>query len=167
MFSKVTICGRLTEDVQLRESVNKIAFVRFRVAVNNIRSVNTPPTYVDCTAWRNIAINMSKFLKKGSLILVEGNLRSDNRQNLEVLADFVYFLESKQQQQQKKEQQPTTNIQTTTIGTNTTNPTQEQKPVHHQPTSATANTTSLNNLDQKLGDNLDTEKEEGIDWNAE
>lgn len=50
MFSKVTICGRLTQDVELRETVNKVPFVRFTVVVNNIRSLNTPPSYIDCVS---------------------------------------------------------------------------------------------------------------------
>lgn len=57
---------------------------------------------------------MSKFLRKGSLILVDGSLRSDNRQNVEVVADFVYFLDSKQLSKEKAEQ-TSTPVHTTTI----------------------------------------------------
>lgn len=61
---------------------------------------------------------MQKFLQKGSLVLVEGSLRSDNRQNLEVITDFVYFLDSKQSQQPKNNHQTvTTNQPPTTDST--------------------------------------------------
>ena len=50
MFTKVSVCGRLTQDVVLKETVNKIPFARFTVAVNNIRNPNASTTYVECTA---------------------------------------------------------------------------------------------------------------------
>ena len=159
MFTKVSVCGRLTQDVVLKETVNKIPFVRFSVAVNNIRNPSASTTYVECTAWRNNAINMDKFLTKGSLVFVEGTLQSDNRQNLEVVANFVYFLDSKQMRHQNTDDKSPTNVETTPMSPSLGN--------EDKSTSQTSTTSSEKTVATEAESLDNNSQEKGIDWDAE
>lgn len=79
-MNKVIIMGRLTSDPELRQTQSGISSCRFTVAVNRkFADKNTGEKQVDfisCVAWRNTAEFISKYFKKGSMICVEGNLRT-------------------------------------------------------------------------------------------
>ena len=106
MYNNTVICGRLVNDLELRTSQQTTQkFCLFRVAVNeyNYYSKERTTQYINCLASGRTAENMTKFLKKGALILVEGSLKSrlingENNtkiNNLTVRATNVVFLESK------------------------------------------------------------------------
>ncbi|CRX37158.1 / ssb / Helix-destabilizing protein /:30426 Forward [Candidatus Hepatoplasma crinochetorum] len=109
MLNKVILIGRITNDIELRQTNEGTPLVYFTLAVNrrvrnNNNNNNQQQTdFVDCKAWRNLAETMSNYLKKGSLIAVEGRLevfnsQSDNGQynrRVSVVVDQFSFLESK------------------------------------------------------------------------
>ena len=99
MINRVTIVGRITKDPVLRNSVNNKKFVAFTVVVNNL---NDNPDYISCFAWNKTAENMTKFLKKGAMVGVDGSIHSrrvdrdgNNTTELFVTAMRVAFLDSK------------------------------------------------------------------------
>ena len=106
MINNVVLVGRLTRDPELRRTNNGTSVCSFTVAVDN-RTKNPDGTksasFIPCTVWQQQADNMTKFLRKGSLVGVEGRLnqrsfvRKDgtNASVLEVLCDSVQFLEPK------------------------------------------------------------------------
>ena len=106
MINRVVLVGRLTRDPELRRTNSGTSVCSFTVAVDN-RTKNPDGTkstsFIPCTVFQQSADNMSKFVRKGSLVGVEGRLnqRSYVRQDgtkasvLEVLADSVQFLEPK------------------------------------------------------------------------
>lgn len=111
MINRVVLVGRLTRDPELRRTNSGTSVCSFTVAVDN-RTKNADGTksasFIPCTAFQQSADNMSKFLRKGSLVGIEGRLnqRSYVRQDgskasvLEVLCDSVQFLEPKSNAEQ-------------------------------------------------------------------
>ncbi len=108
MINRVVLVGRLTRDPELKRTNSGTSICSFTVAVDN-RSKNPDGTrgtsFIPCTVFQQTADNMTKFLRKGSLVGIEGRLnqRSFTRQDgtkgsvIEVLCDSVQFLEPKSQ----------------------------------------------------------------------
>jgi single-strand DNA-binding protein len=106
MINNVVLVGRLTRDPELRTTNSGTSVCSFTVAVDN-RQKNPDGTksasFIPCTAFQQSADNMSKFLKKGSLVGIVGRLNQRsylNKDNvkvtvIEVLCDNVQFLEPK------------------------------------------------------------------------
>ena len=84
MLNKVIIMGRLTRDPEFRQTTSGVPSCKFSVAVN--RSYKNKQTgerveetdFIDCDAWRQQAEFISRYFTKGSMILVEGQLRNNN-----------------------------------------------------------------------------------------
>ena len=110
-FNRAIIAGNLTKDPEVRYTVNKKAYARFTVAVNNrYRDANGEwqdnADYITVVAWGNNAENAGKYLKKGSPILVEGRIRtgsydakdgSGKRYTTEIWVDSMIMLGSREQ----------------------------------------------------------------------
>lgn len=113
--------GRLTAQPELRQTQSGIASCRFTVAVNR-RFKNANGEYdadfIPCVAWRQTAEFVSKYFSKGSMICVEGSLRTGSYQDknhsdvthytTELYVDNVEFCGSKQNNGEQTQQQPTT-----------------------------------------------------------
>ena len=106
MINNVVLVGRLTRDPELKTTNSGTSVCSFTIAVDN-RQKNPDGTksasFIPCTAFQQSADNMSKFLKKGSLVGIVGRLNQRsylNKDNvkvtvIEVLCDNVQFLEPK------------------------------------------------------------------------
>ena len=105
MINRVVLVGRLTRDPELRKTINS-AVASFTIAVDNRLKGPTgekTTSFIPCVAWNQQAENMVRFVKKGSLVGVEGRLNQrtydskDGRkvQIIEVICDSVQFLEPK------------------------------------------------------------------------
>ena len=105
MLNRVVIVGRLVRDPELRKTASDRSVVAFTVALDN-RTTNNgekSTSYIPCTAWNSTAESIAKFMKKGSLVGVDGHLNqrrytaNDGRKVsvVEVIADSVQFLEKK------------------------------------------------------------------------
>ncbi|MDE7105348.1 MAG: single-stranded DNA-binding protein [Ruminococcus sp.] len=83
-MNKVILMGRLTADPELRQSQNGVSVCRFTVAVNR-RFKNANGEYdadfLSCTAWRQTAEFISRYFNKGSMIAIEGTLRTGSYQD--------------------------------------------------------------------------------------
>ena len=107
MLNHIVIMGRLTRDPELRRTGTGIAVASFTVAVDRDfggRDGGERETdFIDCVAWRQTGEFVSKYFTKGSMIVVSGRLQIRNwtdkdgnkRRTAEVVADNVYFGESK------------------------------------------------------------------------
>lgn len=106
MINRVILVGRLTKDPELRYTPNGLPVGSFTIAVNrtftNLQG-EREADFINCIVWRKTAENVANFLKKGSLIGVDGRIQTrsyeakDGRRVFvtEVVADSVQFLESK------------------------------------------------------------------------
>ena len=107
MLNHITIMGRLTRDPELRRTGSGVAVASFTVAVDRDfggRDGGEKETdFIDCVAWRSTGEFVSKYFTKGSMIVVSGRLQirgwtdkdGNKRRSAEVVADNVYFGESK------------------------------------------------------------------------
>lgn len=82
-FNKAVIMGNLTNNPDLRYTVSKRAFARFRVAVSNSYrnsdgEVQTNTEYINVIIWGTQAENCGKYLKKGSPALIEGRIQTSS-----------------------------------------------------------------------------------------
>lgn len=107
MLNIVNIMGRMTADPTLRRTGSGIACTSFTLAVDrdfSDKSTGEKETdFIDCVAWRSSAEFVHKHFTKGKMAVVSGRLQirtwTDNdgnkRRNAEVVADRVYFGDSK------------------------------------------------------------------------
>ena len=107
MLNHITIMGRLTRDPELRRTGSGIAVASFTLAVDRDfggRDGGERETdFIDCVAWRQTGEFVSKYFTKGSMAVVSGRLQirswtdkdGNKRRTAEVVADNVYFGESK------------------------------------------------------------------------
>ena len=104
-LNKVVLCGRLTADVELKQTQNGIAVATFTLAVNR-RAVQGKPQetdFISCQAWRGTAEFVSRYFNKGSAICVTGSIQTrswnDNNGNkryaTEVVVDEAMFVDSR------------------------------------------------------------------------
>ena len=107
MLNHIVIMGRLTRDPEIRRTGTGIAVASFSVAVERDFGKNEngekETDFIDCVAWRTTGEFVSKYFTKGSMIVVSGRLQirgwtdkdGNKRRSAEVVADNVYFGESK------------------------------------------------------------------------
>ena len=106
MLNNVTLMGRLTADPELKHTQSGIAVTRFTLAVDRNYSksgTERQTDFIDIVAWRFTAEFVSKYFHKGQLVAVQGSIQTgsyqdrdvNKRRSFEVVADSVYFAESK------------------------------------------------------------------------
>ena len=107
MLNHIVIMGRLTRAPELRRTGSGVAVASFSVAVDRDFGRNEngekETDFIDCVAWRQTCEFVSKYFTKGRMIVVSGRLQIRNwndkdgnkRRTAEVVADNVYFGESK------------------------------------------------------------------------
>lgn len=105
MINRVVLVGRLTKDPEIRFSPNGIASCRFQVAVNRPfkNEGEQQADFISCQAWRKNAENLANFMKKGSLVGLEGRIQTGSYEGqdgkriytTDVVADSIQFLEPK------------------------------------------------------------------------
>ena len=106
MLNHITAAGRLTKDPELRRTQNGVAVASFTIACDrDIKdaSGNKQTDFIDCVAWRNTAEFVDKYLTRGRMVIVSGRLQmrewtdknGNKRRNAEILAENVYFADSK------------------------------------------------------------------------
>ena len=111
MLNHITIMGRLTRDPELRRTGSGVAVASFRVAVDRDYAPKDggerKADFIDCVAWRQTGEFVSKYFTKGRMAVVSGRLQIRNwndkdgnkRRSAEVVADNVYFGDSKREDQ--------------------------------------------------------------------
>lgn len=107
MLNHIVLMGRLTRDPELRRTASGIAVATFAIAVDrdfaNASTGERETDFIDIVAWRNTAEFVSKYFSKGKMAVVTGKLQIRNwtdkdgnkRRAAEVIADSIYFGDSK------------------------------------------------------------------------
>ncbi len=106
MLNKIFIMGRLTRDPELRRTASSTPVTSFSLAVDRdfkSQSGEKSTDFIDVVAWRSTAEFVAKYFTKGRMAIVEGRLQirdwkdkdGNNRRSAEVVADNVYFGDSK------------------------------------------------------------------------
>lgn len=107
MLNHITIMGRFTRDPELRRTGSGVPVASFTVAVDrdfaDKQSGEKETDFIDVVAWRQTGEFVSKYFTKGRMAVVSGRLQirswkdkdGNNRRTAEVVADNVYFGDSK------------------------------------------------------------------------
>ena len=109
-LNKVVLAGRVTADIELKQTTSGISVVSFTIAVNRRfvsksadAQAQQQADFINVTAWRTTAEFISKYFHKGSAICITGSIQTrkwqdqqgNNRYATEVVADEAMFVESK------------------------------------------------------------------------
>lgn len=105
-MNKVLMMGRLTKDPEIRYGgANNTAIAAFSLAVDRRYKKEGQPTadFFSCTAFGKTAEFMEKYLRKGSKIVIEGELQNDHYKDKNgvtqyterIIVNTVEFAESK------------------------------------------------------------------------
>ena len=109
MLNKVFIMGRLTRDPELRRTTSGTSVTSFSLAVDRDFKDKTTgergTDFIDVVAWRQTGEFVSRYFAKGRMAVVEGRLQirdwtdkeGNKRRNAEVVADNVYFGDSRRE----------------------------------------------------------------------
>lgn len=120
MFQQITIVGNVGQDPEMRYTPSGQPVTSFSLAVNKSwvgadgqRQDKT--LWFRVTCWRKLAETVSEYVKKGSKVLVVGEIEEarpwtdkdgNSRASLEVTANTVRFLDSKPQGSSSTEAAP-------------------------------------------------------------
>jgi single-strand DNA-binding protein len=87
-FNKVVLIGRLTDVPQMSTvGENNTSKARMTLAVNNDYSKDAPADFIIVEAWSKVAELMGDTLRKGSLIIVEGQLHVNSFESSKLVDD--------------------------------------------------------------------------------
>lgn len=105
-MNKVILMGRLTKDIEMRQTPNGVSLARFSIAVTR-RFKNSNGEYdvdfINCIAWRQTGEFIARYFQKGSMIAIVGSIQTrswdgnDGKKQYatEVIVDEAYFTGSK------------------------------------------------------------------------
>ena len=108
MLNKIVIQGRLCSTPELRRTQSGTAVTSFTLAVDrDFKGQNgeKETDFIDIVAWRNTAEFVCNYFAKGRMAVVEGRLQirdwtdknGNKRSRAEVVADNIYFGDSKRE----------------------------------------------------------------------
>ena len=113
MLNKCFLLGRMTKDPEIRRTNGGTAVTSFTLAVDRDFKTNgeKETDFIEVVAWRNTAEFVSKYFSKGRMAIVEGRLQirewtdksGNKRRTAEVVADNVYFGDSKKENKEAPE----------------------------------------------------------------
>lgn len=79
MLNRVILMGRITQELELKQTPNGTSVLSFSIAVDRSYSKQgeeRQTDFINCVAWRQQAEFISKYFGKGRMIAIEGNLRT-------------------------------------------------------------------------------------------
>ena len=104
MLNKIVLMGRLTRDPELRQTQSGNSVASFTLDRDfAAQGAEKETDFVDVVAWRGTAEFVSKYFSKGRMAVVSGRLQIRNwedkegnkRKTAEIVAESVYFGDSK------------------------------------------------------------------------
>ena len=109
MLNRVILMGRITHDLEVRQTPNGVPVVSFTVAVDRARTNQNgerESDFIRCVAWRQQAEFLSRYFGKGRMVALEGNIRTGSYQDkngtthytTEVYVDNISFTGEPKQQ---------------------------------------------------------------------
>lgn len=106
-MNKCIFIGNLTKDPESQKTQSGVDVCRFSIAVNRTytnANGEREVDFINIVAWRGLADNCAKYLKKGSKVCVVGQLQNrtwedgegKKKMAVDIVAEDVEFLSSKQ-----------------------------------------------------------------------
>ena len=118
MLNRTCLQGRLTKDVEIRNTSNQTAVASFTIACDRAfknGQGETETDFINCVAWRQTATFLSRYFRKGDMVLLSGKLQTrsyDDRNGnkvfvTEVVVDEVNFCGSQAKREENRDTAPT------------------------------------------------------------
>lgn len=115
MINRVALTGRLTKDIDLKQTQSGTAVTQFTLAVSRqykAKGQERQADFIECVAWRKTAEVLANYTHKGSLIGVDGRIQTRSYENrdgqrvyvTEVVIDNLSFLDSRNSEQGNQSQ---------------------------------------------------------------
>ena len=115
-LNKIFLQGRLTRDPELRRTGSGTSVTSFSLACDRdfkSQSGEKETDFIEVVAWKNTAEFVSKYFSKGRMAVVEGRLQirdwtdkaGNKRTTAEVVADNVYFADSKRSESNENQKE--------------------------------------------------------------
>lgn len=106
MLNTITICGRICNDLELKNTPNGTEVLSFTVACERDfkdKSGEKQTDFIDVVTFKNTASFVNQYFSKGRMAIVNGRLQTrtwedkngNKRKAVEIVADNVYFADSK------------------------------------------------------------------------
>lgn len=118
-INKVLISGNLTRDPEIKSTAGGMSIMTFGVAVNDRRKNSRTgewedyPNFVDCTMFGTRADSLSRILRKGMKVAIEGRLHysqwekdGQKRSKLDVNVDEIELMQSKERSSEPVASEP-------------------------------------------------------------
>lgn len=107
-MNKVELVGRFTKDPESKLTVNQVQYCQFTIAVDRRfkdSNGNRQADFINCIAWKQTAVFIQKYFKKGNRIGLTGSIQTRNYDDqngqkhfiTEVVVDEAEFVESQNQ----------------------------------------------------------------------
>lgn len=121
-MNKCILIGNLTKDPEISTTSNGVSVCRFTLAVTR-RYANSDgerdTDFINIVAWRALADNCHRFIKKGSKVAVVGNIQSrsydaadgSKRYVTEIVAEEVEFLNTRNSDAEVKKEEEVSKLQ--------------------------------------------------------
>lgn len=104
-MNTVALMGRLTRDVELRETRGGVAVTSFTLAVDRRfkdKDGERQTDFISCQAWRQTAEFIARYFKKGSRLAVTGSIQTGQYEKdgrtvytTDVIVEQAYFCEDR------------------------------------------------------------------------
>lgn len=99
-MNKIVLIGRLAADPELKTTTSGLSVTSFTIAVDRKGRTDRVTDWIDIVAWRKTAKFICNYFKKGSPIVIDGNLQTriwedkdgKKRKTVEVIAESVEFV---------------------------------------------------------------------------
>lgn len=104
-MNKVILLGRITKDLEIRQTTSGTAVLRFSVAVDRYsKNDDEAVDFINCVAFSKKAEFIGKYFGKGRMIAIEGNIKTgsyddkDGRRvyTTDIWVDNAYFAGDRQ-----------------------------------------------------------------------
>jgi single-strand DNA-binding protein len=105
MINNAVLMGRLVATPELRATTNGVEVTSFTIAVDKYakQGEEKKADFIDCVAWRQTAVFVSKYFQKGSMIAVTGAIQTrtyedkdgNKRKAVEIVVGNASFCGSK------------------------------------------------------------------------
>lgn len=106
MLNSVCLMGRLCGDPELKTTTSGVSVCSFRMAVDRTyqpKGQDKQADFINIVCWRNTAEFVSKYMRKGQMIAVQGSIQTNSytdrdgksRTSFDIVADNVFFAEKK------------------------------------------------------------------------
>ena len=116
MLNKIILMGRLAREPELKRTTSGTSVTSFSLACDRdfkSQSGEKETDFIEVVAWKNTAEFVSKYFSKGRMAVVEGRLQirdwtdkaGNKRTTAEVVADNVYFADSKRSESNENQKE--------------------------------------------------------------